>query len=195
LITVDLLRHGELEGGVKYRGLVDDPLTATGRTAMNSVWAEVKPEIDLIVSSPLSRCLGPTSEWAKQAGIECISDERIAEMHYGEWEGLTSGEIMTRYPGILERWRTNPERVQVPGGESVFQLRDRIAEFWSDLCKAHDGKHLLVVAHSGSLRMLIAHVLNAPIIATRHMQMPYACWSRISHHNENSQLMFHNRDF
>ncbi len=195
MITVDLLRHGELEGGVKYRGRVDDPLTAAGRLEMEGVWDRVKGGVDLIISSPLSRCHGPASEWAKEAGIKCVSDERIAEMHYGEWEGLTPEEIMMRYPGILERWRADPESVQVPGGESVLQLHDRIASFWSNLCEVHDGKHLLVVAHSGSLRMLIAHLLNAPIIATRHMQMPYACWSRAAYDACASRLIFHNRPF
>ena len=192
MITVDLLRHGALEGGVKYRGLVDDPLTAAGRTAMDGVWSEVKADVDLIISSPLSRCCEPASAWAKEAGVEHLTDARIAEMHYGEWEGLTSEEIKARYPGMLERWRADPESVQVPGGESVLQLRDRIAAFWSDICEAHDGKHLLVVAHSGSLRMLIAHLLGSPIISTRHMQMPYGCWSRVSHDNGYSQMVFHN---
>jgi len=193
LITVDLLRHGELEGGVKYRGLVDDPLTTAGRAAMDGVWNEVKSEVNLIISSPLSRCLGPATEWAKEAGIESVSDERIAEMHYGDWEGMTSEEIMARYPGMLEKWRADPESVQVPNGESVLQLQERIAAFWSEVCETHDGKHLLVVAHSGSLRMLITHLLNAPIITTRHMQMPYACWSRIAYEHGSSQLLFHNR--
>ena len=194
MITVDLLRHGELEGGLKYRGLVDDPLTVAGRATMDSVWNEVKSEVNLIISSPLSRCLGAATEWAKEAGIESVSDERIAEMHYGDWEGMTSEEIMARYPGVLEKWRADPETVQVPNGETAVQLRDRIAAFWSDICAAHDGKHLLLVAHSGSLRMLIAHVLKGPIISTRHMQMPYACWSRAMHDHGSSQLLFHNRD-
>ena len=193
MITVDLLRHGELEGGVKYRGMVDDPLTVAGRAAMDGVWNEVKSEVDLIISSPLSRCFSPAAEWAKEAGIKCLSDSRIAEMHYGDWEGLTSEEIMARYPGELEKWRADPESVQVPNGESVLQLQERIVAFWSDICAAYDDKHLLLVAHSGSLRMLITHLLNAPIITTRHMQMPYACWSRIAYEHGSSQLLFHNR--
>ena len=194
MLTVDLLRHGELEGGVKYRGLVDDPLTAAGRTDMDRVWHEVKADVDLIISSPLSRCREPASAWARQAGIDHLIDERIAEMHYGEWEGLTSEEIQLRYPGMLEQWRVDPERVQVPGGESILQLRDRIASFWSDVCATYDDKHLLVVAHSGSLRMLIAHVQGTSIASTRQMQMPYACWSSVAHSDGSNQLLFHNRD-
>ncbi len=194
MITVDLLRHGELEGGVKYRGQTDDPLTIAGRALMEGVWERLQNDVDLVISSPLERCLLPAGDWTKAAGIPCEIDSRVAEMQYGEWEGLTSEEIMARYPGMLERWRVNPEAVQVPGGERVEQLRDRVAAFWSEICEQHDGKHLLVVAHSGSLRMLLAHILAAPIASTRHLQMPYGCWSRGVHDNGYNQLIFHNRE-
>jgi len=193
LIRVDLLRHGELEGGVKYRGQTDDPLTTAGRASMERVWGAVKGDVDMIISSPMSRCHQPASDWAKQAAVECLTDTRIAEMQYGDWEGLTSEEIMAHYPGMLEKWRNNPESVQVPGGESIHQLQKRIARFWADICEQYDGRHLLVVAHSGSLRMLIAHLLSAPVISTRQMQMPYACWSRVAYDNGTNQLIFHNR--
>ena len=56
---MDLLRHGALEGGVKYRGSVDDPLTSEGRQQMNTVWSRLDGGIDLIISSPLCRCAEP----------------------------------------------------------------------------------------------------------------------------------------
>ena len=194
MITVDLLRHGELEGGVKYRGRVDDPLTVTGRSLMDSVWKQIGSDIDLVISSPLNRCFQPAQVWAEEAGIPCETDPRVAEMHYGEWEGLTSKEIMLQYPGLLEKWRVNPEEMQVPGGESIGQLRDRIAGFWSAICEQHDKKHLLVVAHSGTIRMLVAHILSAPIATTRAMQMPYGCWSRVVCCDGRSKLVFYNRN-
>ncbi len=193
MITVDLLRHGELEGGVKYRGRTDDPLTMKGRSDMDGVWSQIGDETDMIITSPLSRCREPASQWAEAKGIACMVDDRIAEMFYGEWDGLTPEEITLRYPGVLEQWRADPESVEVPGGESIYQLRDRIARFWSDICSTHDGQHLLVVAHSGSFRMLIAHVLDAPVISTRSMEMPYACWSRVEVANGVSRLCFHNK--
>jgi len=195
LITVDLLRHGELEGGVKYRGQLDDPLTVAGRASMDAVWERIGEDIDLVISSPLSRCLQAAREWTVKHGMACDIDSRVAEMHYGEWEGLTAEEIMTRYPGMLEQWRMNPEDMQIPGGESATQLHDRIAEFWSDICEKYDGQHLLVVAHSGSIRMLLAHILSAPIVSTRLMQMPYGCWSRAVYRDGKSELVFHNNEY
>jgi len=194
MVIVDLLRHGELEGGIKYRGRVDDPLTSAGRAAMDAVWSQLQGNVDVIVSSPLSRCAEPAREWAAEGGIDCIIDKRVMEMHYGAWEGRTSAEIQAEFPGMLEKWRLDPTGMRPPEGESPEELRERLAEWWRDLIADQQGQHVLVVAHSGSLRMLLAHVLDAPIAATRRLSMPYACWSRITVDQGQAALAFHQRE-
>jgi len=191
---MDILRHGALEGGVKYRGSVDDPLTADGRHNMDLVWQQIAKDIDLIITSPLTRCAQPAQAWAKAAHITAVVDPRVTEIHYGEWEGKSIPQIQTEYPGLPEKWRENPEGRRPPGGESPEEHLARLKDWWLETCNKHDGKHLLLITHSGSMRMLIAHMLDAPIASTRHMAMPYSCWSRISHNKGDSQLLFHNRE-
>jgi len=194
MITVDLLRHGELEGGIKYRGQVDDPLSTAGRMAMDSVWAQLQGQVDAIISSPLSRCAVPARDWAAAAGIDCVLDERVMEIHYGAWEGKTGEEIRAEFPGMLEQWRRDPTGMHPPEGESPEELKLRLASWWQEMVVNFEGRHVLVVAHSGSLRMLLAHVLGAPIITTRHFSMPYACWSRIQIERGVATLAFHQRE-
>lgn len=191
-MRVDLLRHGSLEGGVKYRGRVDDALTAEGRAAMETVWMRLAGDVDRIVASPLSRCAEPARAWARRAGVPLSIEPRVAEMRYGAWEGLTADEIRSRFPGMLEQWRANPEGMQIPGAETVEDLSVRIVAFWAGLRAEHAGERILLVAHSGSLRMLIAHVMGAPIATTRRLAMPYACWSRIAVRQGQASLLFHN---
>lgn len=180
MMKVDLLRHGELVGGVKYRGQkVDDPLTEGGRRQMDAVWSHLDGEVDLIITSPLSRCSGPAKEWAGVASIPCIEEPRILELAYGEWDGLSKDEVRAKYPGMLEQWRANPEGMRIPGAETMAELQVRVAAFWEECVAQHHGKHLLVLGHSGSLRTLIAHVLAAPVATTRRISFPYGCWSRI----------------
>lgn len=194
MLTLDILRHGALEGGVRYRGLADDPLTIDGCEAMKRVWAELDGEIELIVTSPLRRCAEPARTWAESAGIDCIIEPRVAEIHYGEWEGKTIPEIQQQYPGILEQWRANPEGMRPPGGESPEELLVRLKAWWQEAYEAHHGKHLLLVTHSGSMRMLIAHLLGGTIASSRKLAMPYACWSRIVCSQGETTLAFHNRE-
>ena len=159
---------------------------------MDAVWSELSGHVDLIVASPLSRCAEPAQAWAASAGIDCSLDERVMEMHYGAWEGKTSAEIRAEFPGMLDQWRQNPEGMRPPGGESPEELRARLTDWWEEARHKHDGKRILVVAHSGSLRMLIAIALAAPILTSRRLDMPYACWSRIAANESHTWLMHHN---
>ncbi|MDX8396875.1 MAG: histidine phosphatase family protein [Mariprofundaceae bacterium] len=193
MMTVDLLRHGELQGGVKYRGRIEGLLTAQGRQKMDDVWQTIQSEVDVIISSPLLRCAEPAQIWAAEKTADFHMDERLAEMHYGEWEGLSHAEIETKFPGVLEKWREDPSGMRPPGGESPEELLARVESFWLDLCEKYQHQHVLLVAHSGSSRMLITHILKKPIAYTRKIPMPYACWSRVNCLDGNSEVEFVNK--
>ncbi|MDX8404614.1 MAG: histidine phosphatase family protein [Mariprofundus sp.] len=192
MLTLDLLRHGALQGGIKYRGHTDDPLTAQGRADMDAVWRQLAMEVDIIVTSPLSRCAEAANDWAAQAAIPCIIEPRVAEIFYGSWEGKTSDEIRSTFPGMLEQWRRDPTGMRPPNGESPEELRHRLEQWLSEVSNAYQGRHMLLVSHSGVLRMLISLAMQAAVVSTRHMHMPYACWSRIQCSPEGNILCFHN---
>jgi len=195
MLTIDLLRHGALQGGVKYRGSLDDPLTPQGREDMNQVWRQLQGKVTNIISSPLSRCAEPAQDWALQADIPCLLEPMVQELHYGEWEGLTAKEIEQQHPNMLQQWRSDPSLMTPPNGEPMASFSQRIQGFLqASIQQYDDGEHLLIVAHSGTVRMLLAHALHAPIISTRHLHMPYACWSRLYIKHGETSLAFHARE-
>jgi len=191
--TIDLLRHGELKGGIRYRGNTEAALTNGGRAAMNAVWHRLDGNIDMIVSSPLSRCREPAENWARQAGIPCRIEPDIREMEYGAWEGLSKQEIEARFPGMLPRWRENPVGMQIPEAERIEDFAQRVTRAWETLVDESAGKHMLVVAHSGSLRVILAHVLGAPLASTRRFAMSYTSWSRVVIDGGKPHLEFFDR--
>ena len=194
MITIDYLRHGALEGGIKYRGLLDEKLTDEGLSSMEKVWSVVQQDVSMIIASPLSRCLEPAQAWAKQQGLHCYEEPAIQELSYGDWEGLTTIEIQQQYPGILEAWRKNPSGMTPRGGEAMDDFFQRTRLFFESLESQYDGEHILLVAHSGSIRLLLAHAMKAPIQTTRHLAMPYACWSRVQIQQGQTSLVFHNKE-
>jgi len=215
--TIDLLRHGELEGGIRYRGNTEAALTMAGRMAMDAVWRKLDGDIGAIVTSPLSRCRQPAESWAAAAGIDCRIEPNIREMEYGVWEGLSKEQIEVRFPGMLSRWRENPAGMQIPEAEAIEDFAQRVIEGWQAIVDESAGKHVLVVAHSGSLRVILAHVLGAPLYvrlprsdglamtdrvevghcersaAIRQFAMPYASWSRVIFNGNNPRLEYLNR--
>lgn len=188
--TVDLLRHGALVGGLRYRGSIEADLTAEGRAAMDAVWGLIGEQVDAIVSSPLGRCRKPAEQWAAHSDIPCEVVDDFREMHYGAWEGLSAEEIEQDFPGMLARWRENPVGMQIPGAETVEAFAARVVQAWEKMLRAHTGHRLLLVGHSGTQRIILAHVLGAPLQATRRFAMPYAAWSRVQH-GECGYLLTH----
>lgn len=193
MLRIDFLRHGALEGGIKYRGCLDERLTSQGLISMCNIWEKMQSEITMIVSSPLLRCAEPALSWAAKVQVPYLEDDRIKELSYGSWEGLMAKEIQEMYPGQLEAWRKDPTQLCPPQGEPMLAFAARTLDFWQDLMKRYDNEHVLIVAHSGSIRLLLAHLMGAPIKSTRCLAMPYACWSRAEVDTNQAQLIFHNK--
>jgi len=186
--TIELLRHGALVGGLRYRGSIEADLTTAGRADMDAVWAKLNAQVGVIVTSPLGRCRKPAEDWAAQAGIACEDVDDFREKFYGEWESLSADEIEQGFPGMLPRWRENPVGMQIPGAERIEDFATRVVRAWDALLGRHAGQHILLLGHSGTLRVILAHVLGADLPTTRRFAMPYAAWSRVHVDNHRSLL-------
>ncbi len=186
---LDILRHGAVEGGIRYRGSQDDPLSSLGRKQMDAVWQYLHSSIDVILCSPLQRCRLAAQDWGKQQGIPCLIEPRLQELHYGDWEGMSKDAIRRTYPGMLERWRSNPEGMRIPGAkETIEDFYQGKQALLHSIATDYQGKHILAVTHSGSSRALLAAALQAPIASMRHFAMPYAAWHRMYFDKEGWQL-------
>jgi len=64
-----LLRHGETEGGARYWGRTDVPLSSRGWRQMRT--AVTGRSWDLIVSSPLRRCATFAEALAEEIAVPC----------------------------------------------------------------------------------------------------------------------------
>jgi broad specificity phosphatase PhoE len=60
-------------------------------------------------------------------------DERLRELDYGQWEGLTYEEIETRDPALRAHWDHDPGSTHSPGGESGEDVAARALSFLVDL--------------------------------------------------------------
>lgn len=158
---IDLLRHGEPLGGRKYRGQVDDPLSEKGWAQMRAATRERAPWT-AIVSSPLLRCREFAEELAGQAGLPVHVDERLKEVAFGVWEGKTADEIRTADPQAIFNFKLDPAVFRPAGAEPLDEFFGRVGHAYGEMLANHAGGHVLVVAHAGVIRMLIANALGMP---------------------------------
>lgn len=192
--TVDLLRHGEPEGGRRYRGQMDDPLSAKGWEQMRSAVGDHCPW-DRILSSSLSRCSAFADELAARHELPLESHDAFREIGFGAWEGKTAQELLESDPEILYRFWEDPLNHTPPGAERLSDFEQRIIAQWNQTLAQYAGEHLLIVGHAGMMRMIISHVLGMPIEKMFRLQIPNAGISRIQvdHHEGGMlpRLLFH----
>jgi broad specificity phosphatase PhoE len=146
-MRIAFLRHGPTEWNAQGRiqGHTDIPLSAAGLQKMRGL----RPDFFAarVFVSPMQRA----RQTAEALGLENpIFDARLMEQNWGQWEGLTRGEILQRdgakafiKAGLAAAFRP-------PGGESTQQLHDRVSAFLNDA--AREDSDALVVAHLGVLR-------------------------------------------
>ena len=172
---ISLLRHGETEGGARYRGITDDPLTATGREQM---WAAVGAECrwDSIVSSPLMRCAEFARALAQHHSLPLRLESRLREMNFGAWDGQTAAEIMQTDAEALQRFWNDPWRHGPPGGESLAQLRTRVLDAWHDI--VNEFRSTLVITHGGPIRLILCELWRYPDKRLLDIEVPIASLRR-----------------
>ena len=190
---IDLLRHGEPEGGVRFRGWVDDPLSSTGWEQMRESAGDTC-HWDAVVTSPLLRCAEFARELAARHGLPVAVDERFKEMGFGEWEGKTPAEVAQQDAARLENFWRDPVNFPPPGGESLAAVQARVAEGWQDLLAQHGGRRVLLVCHGGVIRLVLAQALEIPLANLFRLHVPFAALSRVRVDGEGEdalpQLLF-----
>jgi broad specificity phosphatase PhoE len=152
-----LIRHGEsvLGRAKRYAGHRDTPLTCRGRSQASRLRARVSAfRPDVVVSSDLRRCLETAELLAPDARI--LASERLRELDFGEWDGLSARTCRRRDRSRFDRWMLDPWSTRPPGGESLRQLWTRVRAYVATLARRFPGRTLAIVTHAGPIRALLA---------------------------------------
>lgn len=184
ITTIDLIRHGEPEGGRKFRGSTDDPLSERGWQQMTKAVSSIRGW-DTIVASPMLRCQEFAEVQAKRLEIPIYSEPGLREICFGQWEGHTSEEIIKLYPGELEKYWDDPTTNAPLGGEDITDFHNRVSASWGKIITDHTGKHVLTVAHGGTIRAIIKHVLQIPFQTMWRLEVEFASLTRIRIYSAN----------
>ena len=164
-----LMRHGETVWNKERRvmGNADIPLNADG-TAQSGRAAELLARfaIDRILSSPLERARQTAAIVSAKIGVDFETDTDLEEVHFGDWQGKTYGEIVAdpRYRGFLD----DPVGTPTPGGETIGDVQARGLRV---LQRLQPGSRALVVSHGDVIRTLISRFLAVPLREFRRIRV------------------------
>ncbi|GAA1808166.1 bifunctional RNase H/acid phosphatase [Luedemannella flava] len=162
-----LVRHGEtaLTAQRRYSGRGDVPLSAIGRDQARAAAARVAElangTVDTLITSPLGRCRQTAEIISAAVGMSPIAiDQDLIECDFGEWEGLTFGEVRDRWPDEMSAWLSDPA-IAPPGGESFRDVTTRVRRSASALFASYPGRTVVLVSHVTPIKLILRDALSA----------------------------------
>lgn len=174
MLRIDLMRHGEPEGGKRFRGSsLDDPLTDKG-------WQQMRDAVkghdgwDIVVTSPLLRCQKFAFEVAEQYGIDCDIIDDLKEIGFGHWEGKSRAIVRAMHAKEYAQFYASPEQSPPKNAEQLGVFYRRILAAIKQLQKDYEGQTILLVTHAGVIRAMLAHILDMPLNAMYKMNIANA---------------------
>ncbi len=185
--TLVLVRHGvtkhtaakAFSGGL---GGDNPPLTQEGREQVLLTAEWLKPlasSVSTVVASPVLRTVETGELVAGTLGARLVEEPAFAEIEFGEWEGLTFGEVAQRFPEEMKGWMGATE-VAPPGGESFDSAQSRVLAGLSRVLETHAGQTVVVSSHVSPIKLIVAHALGAPIGGVFNMELSPASVTVVS---------------
>lgn len=194
--TVLWIRHGATDWNVsgRYLGGTDLPLNDVGRAEVRRLAEACRNlRVRRLLTSPLQRAHATALALQQVWQCELVVDDRLKELHFGAWEGLTVPEIQQRFPKLWAQWLTCSVQGPFPGGGESFAAMHRRVGAFVKAYATDVTEPIAVVAHGGVLRSALVHVLRLPIPYYWSLQIGRASVSCTQHEGNPVVLEYLNR--
>ena len=184
--TVWLIRHGLTVGGTgRCCGRYDVRLSTDGLQQANAIGSRLAREpVSQVYSSDLSRALDTARLIVESHRLPIHTLTDLAEINFGDLDGLTFTEIQERYAGILESWMTRPTLTHFPNGESFAQMRARVLAAFELILSRHSRETIVIVTHAGVIRLVLAAALSIPDDRIFRLAQDYGAINRIKYFDD-----------
>ena len=196
MTNIYLTRHGKTLWNLEKRlqGSGDSELTEEGINQAIELGEEIsKMDIDVIYTSPIKRAYRTAKEIKANLNINVVSDDRLKEINFGEYEGSTEEELLELGLGkeIAEIFNGNM-KVQAPGGESLAELYNRVKDFLDELLVLEKDKNILIVTHGTTLKAIVTYFRKSEEFY--NVIMGQATLTKISCENDDFKFEYINDD-
>lgn len=171
------LRHGQTGHNAtgRIQGILEVPINATGELqarrnggVLNELIGD-KSRFDF-VASPLLRTRQTMEIVRTEMGLPregYRTDDRLKEIRFGDWGGMTMTEIMERDPGNYARRHGDPWNEAPPGGQCFRDFYNQVMAWLGEVTS-----DTIVVAHGGTSRCLRGHFLKLSPQEIVHLDVP-----------------------
>lgn len=176
-MQIYLVRHGKIEWtkDKAYIGQLDLPLSPEGVFQAEKLQEYFQGiPLDRTFTSPLSRCVKTLDILLGDRLVPRLRIDAFKEIDMGEWDGKTFAEIKRCYPGVYEQRGRELDIFVPPAGESFIDLQQRVVPAFKKIIKENPANSILILAHAGVIRVILADLFGLSIEETFKWTIPYA---------------------
>ena len=169
-----LIRHGESTWNRERRiqGQLDPPLSEDGlaqarrvarrfeQSTRPNLAAERHREVEGLYTSDLLRATQTAEPIAASLGVKAEPMLELREIFLGEWEGMHTDDLASRYPEAWDAWTREPSWDIVPGGEGAVAFEARVESTIDRLFERHPHGDVVVVTHGGVIQIALHQVVG-----------------------------------
>lgn len=182
---VIVVRHGQSFSNVEHRlcGLPPGPgLTPVGERQADRaarILLATGEEPTVLLTSPLRRTRETARALSARTGLEAAVVDDLRELQFGEWEGVTRGE-MSADPR-WDRWSRDPETFPPPGGERLSEAGARVAGALEAAVRAHPGACIVAYSHHDPMLAFYVQATGGSWYDYPALAIPNACILAFDH--------------
>ncbi len=195
--VIDLIRHGQPQGGHLYRGhKINDPLSEEGWQQM---WQAVGDynQWQQIISSPLLRCTEFATQLSQKNNIPLQIEDDFKEIGFGSWEGLSREQVKKNNLFEYNNFYADPVNNRPANSENLNTFIQRVIASYLRLVEQFKNKNILIIAHAGVIRAILAHIIKTPPQGIYNFKINNAVIARIHVNLEkkSNEIIFINHSF
>jgi broad specificity phosphatase PhoE len=166
-VQVLLVRHGATDWNLQGRcqGATDLDLNEVGVRQAEQIASSLSQEtVHGIYSSNLKRAQQTARLISLHHRLPVLIENEIRELNHGQLEGLTFSEIKENYPQFIQKWRTEPAEIQVPGGERLMDVARRAWNGLNRIVERHSpDETIVVVSHNFPILGIICEITRTQL--------------------------------
>ncbi|MBA7504646.1 Phosphoserine phosphatase 1 [subsurface metagenome] len=185
-----LVRHGKTEGEAsRYYGHTDIGLSQEGVKQAEMLRDRLTSQnLNVIYSSDLKRAVDTAEIIAAAHKLKVIPCSDLRELDVGKLAGMTFEEMKERYDGVVRLFSGQEPDISTPDGESLRQMSVRVQRFVAQVQEQPPEQTLLVVAHGGSLKVLLCLLLGISLEHWWQFRLANASLTIVETYSEGAML-------
>lgn len=145
-MRIIFIRHGQTIGNIekKYIGTTDEELY---------IIPEKKyPECEIVVSSPLKRCIQTANIIYPEKRVDIFNDLR--EIDFGDFEGKNYKELKNN--SEYQRWIDSNGTINFPNGENYNDFKERCCKAFEIITEKYKkSESIAFVVHGGTIMSIL----------------------------------------